>query len=79
MINNSQYILHFLSTTQQDLKGAVVQVTKFLGKNLSDEAIERVAEKATFGSMKQRFNTTEDKSGKPKIGAPSIIRKGDKI
>ncbi|XP_072018878.1 sulfotransferase 1A1-like [Amphiura filiformis] len=61
---------------KRDLRGAVVQIADFLGQPLSDEAIDRIVAKSDVDSMKQRFNTTNDKSGKPKVGAPSIIRKG---
>ncbi|XP_072033479.1 amine sulfotransferase-like [Amphiura filiformis] len=60
---------------KRDLRTAVVQVADFLGRPLSDEAIDRVVDKTTLDSMKQRFNTADDnKSGK--IGAQYIIRKG---
>ncbi|XP_072025012.1 sulfotransferase 1A1-like [Amphiura filiformis] len=61
---------------QRDLRGAVVQIADFLGRPLSVEAIERVVNKSTLDSMKQRFHTVDQKSGKNKIGVPATIRKG---
>ena len=54
-----------------------MQIADFLGRPLSDEAIDRITKAVSLDSMKQRFNTAGgDPSKEPKIGAPGIIRKG---
>lgn len=58
---------------------ACVQVTEFLGKELSEDAIDRVVEFSSVESMKGRFKCSakNDKpDGTTKMGAPGIIRKG---
>ncbi|XP_071800992.1 sulfotransferase 1A1-like isoform X1 [Asterias amurensis] len=90
--NKHQHDKNFLFVKYEDMKkdrkGAVIQVADFLGKRLSDEEIDRVTELSSLESMKQRFSTSKPdgsapSSGKPpatgnkpKLGAPSIIRKG---
>ena len=65
----------------------MIEVANFLGKNLDDEAIDRVVQYSSVDSMKERFKTCGKHLNKPaedhheaeksKLGAPGIIRKGN--
>ncbi|XP_072018270.1 LOW QUALITY PROTEIN: amine sulfotransferase-like [Amphiura filiformis] len=75
--HDSNFLFLKYEDMKRDLRGAVVQIADFLGHPLSVEAIGRVVNKSTLGSMKQRFHTVDEKSGTNKIGIPSTIRKGN--
>uniref|UniRef100_A0AAY5EDC6 Sulfotransferase n=1 Tax=Electrophorus electricus TaxID=8005 RepID=A0AAY5EDC6_ELEEL len=49
--NKDKYNIH--AVVSQDLRAAVVRICNFVGKNLSDAAIDSVVEKASFNYMKK--------------------------
>ncbi|KXJ18979.1 Sulfotransferase family cytosolic 1B member 1 [Exaiptasia diaphana] len=67
--------------TVSDLPCAVQQIAKFLGKDLSPEMIQRIADQTTFTAMsdgKGRFYDNEPDYLKLKTpGATKFLRKGE--
>ena len=65
----------------QDPRSTVIQVADFLGKDLDEEAIDRVVQYSHVDSMKKIFKSSDKSTDQPdadssKLGAPGIIRKG---
>lgn len=60
----------------QDLRGEVVKICAFLGKDLTAEAIDRVAEASTFKSMKTNPKANYKDLVETSLYTTATMRKG---
>ena len=65
----------------QDLRGSVCKLAEHVGKNLSDDVIDGIVERVTFGAMQRTYKELEEMGGKEgklmaRFKGSPFIRKG---
>ena len=73
-----------ISFPLQDLRGTVVKISKFLGKDLSAEKLDAITDHCTFDNMKKNPMThpggiVSSSESATKGDAPAFMRKGNQV
>ncbi|XP_071791965.1 sulfotransferase 2A1-like [Asterias amurensis] len=75
--HHRQFLVLKYEDMKRDTRGAVIQIADFMGRPLSDEALDKIVDLVQVDSMKTRFKTAgESQEKENKKGAKNILRKG---
>ena len=78
-VNREKSLILRYEEMKADLRGNVVKIANFIGKELTDEMIDAIVERTTFKNMAKdkKFNFEDSKNESWKMDRAKFIRKGE--